>query len=158
MEETAYHECGHALMAVRMGAVVQMLTLEPEQDDGPERFGEAQIYWPAPPKSAKEQAGKLVLIALAGPVAEMIYRGEPLHPGFVAEWADDWRRAWKAAEPLAADELTRLALLEETARQLHARLSRDQEWSALAALADALLAHETLEREEIDEVLAIWPV
>jgi ATP-dependent Zn protease len=158
MEETAYHECGHALMAVRMGAVVQMLTLEPERDEGPERFGEAQIYWRTWPKNAKEQAGKLVLIALAGPVAEMIYRGEPLHPGFVAEWADDWRRAWEAAEPLAAAERTRLALLEETARQLHARLRRDQEWSALAALADALLAHETLEQEAIDEVLAAWRV
>jgi ATP-dependent Zn protease len=158
MEETAYHECGHALMAVRMGAVVRLLTLEPDRDDGPERFGEAQIYWSTPPKSAKEQAGKLVLVALAGPVAEMIYRGEPLHPGFVAEWADDWRRAWEAAEPLAAGERTRLALLEETARQLHARLRRDQEWSALAALADALLAHETLEHEAIDEVLAAWRV
>lgn len=44
-EETAYHEAGHAFMAVFLGGQVLSLTIEPDRDDGPERFGDAQIAW-----------------------------------------------------------------------------------------------------------------
>ncbi len=156
MEETAYHEAGHAFMASYLGGFVRSVTIEPDRDDGPNRLGDVQIVWPSGRMSAKEFQNKLVLVALAGPVVEMIYRGEPLHPGFVAEWADDWRKAWDAAEPILADQQKRLAFLEETARELYGLLHRDQHWAAIAALADHILAHETLETEEIQEILAVW--
>lgn len=156
MEETAYHESGHAFMAAFLGGEVRSLTIEPDRDDGPARFGDVQIGWRRHGMSVKEFQNKLVLVALAGPIAETIYRGEPLHPGFVPEWADDWQRAWEAAELILPDECLRLAFLEETARQLHGRLSRDEHWAAIAALADELLAHETLDAEQIQEVLAVW--
>lgn len=156
MEETAYHEAGHAFMASYLGGIVHSVTIQPDRDDGPNRYGDVQIVWPSGRMSAKEFQNKLVLVALAGPVVEMIYRGEPLHPGFVAEWADDWRKAWDAAEPILADHQKRLAFLEETARKLHGLLYRDQHWAAIAALADHILAHETLDTEEIREVLAVW--
>lgn len=156
MDETAYHESGHAFMAAYLGGQVHSLTIEPDRDDGPERFGEAQIVWRRHTMSVKEFQNKLVLVALAGPITESIYRGEPLHPGFVPEWSDDWRRAWDAAELILPDERLRLAFLEETARKLHQQLSHDEHWAAIAALADELLAHETLEAEQIQEVLAVW--
>lgn len=156
MEETAYHEAGHAFMAVFLGGQVASLTIEPDRDEGPDRFGDAQVLWRRQGLSVKEFQNKQVLVALAGPIAETIYRGEPQHPGFVPEWADDWRRAWDAAELIMADERLRLVFLEETARQLHQTLSRDEHWAAIAALADELLAHETLEAEQIQEVLAVW--
>lgn len=154
--ETAYHEAGHAFMATYLGGLVRSVTLEPDRDDGPARFGDVQIVWHSGRMSAKEFQNKLVLVALAGPVAEMIYRGEPLHPGFVSEWADDWRKAWDAAKPILADHQQRLAFLEETVRSLHQLLNRDHHWAAIAALADELLAHETLESEAIREILAVW--
>ena len=156
MEETAYHECGHAFMAVYLGGQVRLLTIEPDRDDGPDRFGDVQVVWDRSSMSAKELQNKLVLVALAGPVAEMIYTGEPLHPGFVAEWKADWEAAWEAAKPILDDERKRLAFLEESTRQLHALLQNDRHWAAIAALADNLLAHETLETEEIKHVLAAW--
>jgi ATP-dependent Zn protease len=156
MEETAYHECGHAFMAAYLGGSVRFLTIEPDRDDGPDRFGDAQIVWRRDGMTAKEFHNKLVLVALAGPVAEMIYRGETLHPGFVAEWAHDWRQAWDAAGPILPNEQKRLAFLEEATRQLYELLRRDVHWSAVAALADNLLAHETLELDDIREVLAAW--
>lgn len=156
MEETAYHEAGHAFMAAFLGGQVESLTIEPDRDDGPERFGDAQIVWRRGDMTVKEYQNKQVLVTLAGPVAEAIYRGEPLHPGFVPEWADDWRRAWDAAELIMPDERLRLVFLEKTARQLHQTLSRDKHWAAIAALADELLAHETLDAEQIQEVLVVW--
>lgn len=156
MEETAYHEAGYAFMAVFLGGQVESLTIDPDRDDGPQRFGNAQVMWRRSGMSVKEYQNKQVLVALAGPITEAIYRGEPLHPGFVPEWADDWRRAWNAAELIMPDDRLRLVVLEETARQLHQTLSRDEHWAAIAALADELLAHETLDAERIQEVLAVW--
>lgn len=156
MEETAYHECGHAFIAVYLGGRVHSLTIDPDRDDGPDRFGAAEIRWRRARLSAQELQHKLVLTALAGPVAEMIYQGEPLHPGFVPEWSDDWRRAWEAAAAILPDERKRLAFLEEAVRHLHGLLSQDRHWAAVSALADNLLAHETLEAEEIDDVLRAW--
>ncbi|MCA9165229.1 MAG: hypothetical protein KDA62_19690, partial [Planctomycetales bacterium] len=75
---------------------------------------------------------------------------------FVAEWADDWRLAWDAAATLIADERRRVHYLEQTTLRLHRRLDQEPYWSALAALADNLLAHETLEGEQIDEIVAEW--
>ncbi len=155
-EETAYHECGHAFMAVRLGGVVRHLTIEPPRDDGPDRFGEVQVAWQRQGQATREFHNKLVLVALAGPVAEMIYRGEPLHPGFVAEWSSDWATAWQAAEPIMPDTKKRLAFLEEAVRQVHALFSRDEHWAAIAALSDNLLAHETLEEPEIQDILDAW--
>jgi len=155
MEPTAYHEAGHAYLAVVHGGRVSLLTLEPDRDDGPARFGEARIEWQHP-LTAKEQHHKWVLVALAGPVAEMIYNGEPLHPGFVAEWADDWQQAWAAAEFILPDERLRLAFLEEAVRQVHTLLRQDAAWACIAALADELLAHETLEWDQMQEVFQQW--
>jgi ATP-dependent Zn protease len=156
MEETAYHECGHAWMAAYVGGSVRSLTIEPDRDEGPERFGDTQIVWRRDQMTAKAFHNKLVLVALAGPVAEMIYRVQPLHPGFVAEWAHDWHLAWEAAEPILPNQRQRLAFLEEAARQLHQLLSHEEHWTAISMLADNLLAHETLEADEIREVLKSW--
>lgn len=156
MEETAYHECGHAFMAAYLGGVVRYLTIEPDRDDGPQRFGEVQVGWNRERQTPRAFCNKLVLVALAGPVAEMIYRGEPLHPGLVAEWISDWEAAWQAAESIVSDARQRLSFLEEAVRQLHRLLSRDEHWAAVAALADNVLAHESLEADEIQAILDAW--
>ena len=155
-ELAAYHESGHAFMAIYVGARIRSVTIEPDWDDGPERHADIQIEWPVGRFSAKEYAEKAVHVALAGPVAEMIYNGEPLHPGFVAEWAADWQMAWEAAAPLVVEDKPRLLWLENAAVKLHRLLNRDEHWAALAAIADHLLAHETMEGEDVEEVLRHW--
>ncbi len=155
-ELIAYHEAGHALVALLLGGKVKQVTIEPDHDDGPERQGDTQVLWLRAGMSDKEFAKKAVQVSLAGPVAEMIYSGEPYHPGLVAEWAADWREAWEAAVPLHADERTRLKYLEDISIQLYHRLKEDDLWAALAALADHLLAHETLESEQVVEVVGEW--
>ena len=155
-ELTAYHEAGHALMAVLLGGKVKHVTIEPDDDDGPARHGDTQVLWRRSGISDKEFAKMAVQVSLAGPVAEMIYSGDPYHPGLVAEWAADWREAWKVAVPLHADERQRLDYLERVSIQLYHRLKEDELWAALAALADNLLAHETLEGEQVEEIVGDW--
>ncbi len=155
-ELTAYHEAGHVLMAVHVGARVESVSIAPDWDDGPKRHGDTAIAWPGGRMTEREFAEKSVCVALAGPVAEMIYRQEPLHPGFVAEWAADWQDAWQAASPLIVDERRRLDFLEKTTIEVQQLFDQDEYWAALAAIADELLAHERLDGDLIDDVVGIW--
>ena len=155
-ELIAYHEAGHALMAVILGGTVKHVTIEPDADDGPERQGDTQVLWRRAGISERDFAKTAVQVSLAGPVAEMIYTGDPYHPGFVAEWAADWRDAWEAAVPLHPGERQRLEYLERVSIQLYHRLNDDVLWAALASLADNLLAHETLEGEQVEEIVGEW--
>ncbi|MCA8985132.1 MAG: hypothetical protein R3C12_22670 [Planctomycetaceae bacterium] len=155
-EISAYHEAGHAFMAIYVGARVRSVTIEPDWDDGPKRFADIQVEWPLDQFTDRELHEKSVLVALAGPVAEMIQSGEPFHPGFVAEWAADWKLAWEAASTIFPLERKRLAYLEQTTARLYRLLDRKDHWAALAAIVDNLLAHETLEGEEVEDIVRQW--
>ena len=156
LELTAYHEAGHAFVAAYAGGRVQRVTLEPDWDDGPDRFGDTQVAWSRRRFAPSELAEKLVLVALAGPVAEMIYRGEPLHPALVAEWRHDWAQAWDEGAGVVPDERRRTRWLEARVTGLHGLLSDDAHWEALAGVADHLLAYETLDEEMFAEVVGNW--
>ena len=156
MESTAYHEAGHAFMATRLGAKVRSVTIEPDNDDGPERFGDTQVVWRRSRLSEREFRERAIRVSLAGPVAEMLYTGDPYHPGLVAEWAHDWQAAWELAEPLLPDHRRRLDYLEQTTGLLYHLMNAEPNWSAIASLADNLLAHETLEAEEVIDIVNEW--
>ncbi|MDG2383137.1 MAG: hypothetical protein P8N76_15825 [Pirellulaceae bacterium] len=155
-EIVAYHEAGHAFLATYVGAQVHSVTIAPDWDDGPERFGDTQIGWHRDRFSSSEIRQNSIRVALAGPVAEMLYRGEPLHPGFVPEWSNDWVVAWEAAAAILGDEQRRLTHLEGVVVELYRFLDQTLHWAALAAIADNLLAHDTLESEQVREILSSW--
>ncbi len=154
-ELTAYHEAGHAWAALYVGARVQSLSISPDNDDGPERFGDTTILWSRRRFGRKELSEKLAWVALAGPVAEMVYSGKPFHPGTVAEWRQDWKDAFEALEHVA-DVQRRLASLEQTTIQLYQAFQDDFHWNAISALADHLLAHEIMDEEMIQEAVEPW--
>ena len=156
MELTAYHEAGHAFMATYLGAKVRSVTIDPDNDDGPQRFGDTQIVWKMSRLTEREYREKAIQVSLAGPVAEMLYSGDPYHPGLVAEWAADWKEAWAFAESLIDNPRRRLEYLESITVELHRLMDSEPYWSAIAALADHLLAHDTLEAEEVKEIVNDW--
>ena len=156
LEPTAYHEAGHAFMADYVGARVRSVTVDPDRDEGPERFGDTQVEWDRSQFDAREFHEKSVWVALAGPVAEAIHRRQPFHPGFVAEWAADWQAAWKSAAAIFPAERARLRYLEQSTARLYRLLNDDTNWAAVAAIVDNLLAHERLEGDEVREILAVW--
>ncbi|WP_417850021.1 hypothetical protein [Thalassoglobus sp.] len=153
---TAYHESGHAFTAMALGAIVHSLSIDPDWDDGPERYGDVEIEWQRGEYNRKEFFEKRVLVALGGPVAEMIYTGDPFHPAIVPEWKVDWENAWQNAAQLQTSKQKRMVYLEQKSVELHRILSRTENWSALAVIADNLLAHEILERDHLEEILADW--
>ena len=86
----------------------------------------------------------------------MLYSGDPYHPGLVAEWANDWQAAWESAAILFSDHRKRLDYLESITGELYRLMDSEPNWSAVAALADSLLAHETLEAEDVEEIVGDW--
>ena len=132
------------------------VTITPDWDDGPRRYGDTQVGWPRRRFTGRELGEKLVLVALAGPVAEMIYRGEPLHPATVSEWADDWRQASEEASPWVPDARLRTRWLEGRVIGLHGTLGESPAWEAIAGVADHLLAHETLEQDAYEDLIQVW--
>lgn len=155
-ELSAYHEAGHAFMALYVGARIHSITITPDRDDGPARYADTQILWPQRKRHTKTETSKEIMVALAGPVSEMIHRGEPFHPAMISEWAADWRMAWSAAARIVAEEAQRLAFLEEITIYLYRFFRHDEIWNTVAAIVDELLAHETLEADEVENVYRTW--
>jgi hypothetical protein len=151
-EITAYHEAGHVYLALHVGARVLSVTIQPDNDDQAERYGDTQVAWPSQPLSSRERREQGTLVALAGPVAEMIYRQEPFHPGMVAEWQADWQTAWQEAAELVPNERKRIGYLEAATQQLRLMLNEDHHWAAVATIADHLAAHLTLDEEMIAQI------
>lgn len=148
LARTAYHEAGHCVMAVLCGARACHASVAPEEDNF---FGRVDIQWSGPRKRNDE-----IAVILAGPVAEMIYRGEPLHPGFVPEWCLDWQQAWAIARPRSASDIKCLEMLEQLVSKLHRTMSEDRLWAAVAAVQDLLSAHEDIEHEQIEYEVRSW--
>jgi ATP-dependent Zn protease len=73
---TAYHEAGHAVMAVSLGRLVHKVTIAP----GKSQFGEARLgtcdIRKGRSKASKDLLEEDVLILLAGMVAESHFTGE----------------------------------------------------------------------------------
>ncbi len=154
---TAYHEAGHAVVAHSLGATVESMQLWGEADDYlPERFGDCRVNWgPVDPKLEWQKQCEIMTF-LGGPIAEMIYRGERLHPAYFGPWQDDWAKAMLTCEAKVTGVLERTRMLERITVILHRHLDRDPYWPAIAALADELAAHEQLDSDQIAEVLEFW--
>ena len=155
-EFTAYHEAGHAVVGYALGGKIDRIQLGGEADDNlPERFGDCQINWGRVGADCDWQLERELLTIMAGPVAEMIYRGEKLHPAYFEPWKLDWQQAWARCGHIP-DPHRRTLFLENLVQHLHEKLSLDNNWAAIAAVADELLAHEYLEQEQLDDALQFW--
>lgn len=154
-EITAYHEAGHAFAAVYLGAKVRAVSIDPDRDDGPQRWGDTEVVWNRRRFTPSEMAEKMAIVALAGPVAEMIYREQPFHPAFVAEWQLDWQQALSVLEHIRNPGL-RIRYLEQATLDLYEVFRDDEHWNVIAAIADQLLAHEILDAELFLEAVEPW--
>ena len=154
---TAYHEAGHAVIGYALGGSIERIQLGGEAEGSlPGQFGDCLVNWGPVSNVCSWQIQREIMTILAGPVAEMIYRGEPLHPAHYPPWQNDWHQAMETCKSSVADPKLRSRLLEEMVRYLHRELSSDSCWAAIAAVADELLAHEYLEQEQLTDALDFW--
>lgn len=151
-ELVAYHEAGHAVMAVHLGGRIMHVSIEPPDDDGPLRSGESIVKWPA---MTQEQLVLAELqVSLAGPIAEMVFSGQLDEIANVPEFAGDWQRAMQGLAMVRAEQRQRL--LSRSIDHGWKFFETEQHWAAVCAVADLLSAHETIEHDEVAETLAFW--
>lgn len=151
-ELAAYHEAGHVVVAVELGGRVLSAVLDPEApDEGPAREGDVTVEWP---NGRSPQSD--ILVALAGPVAEMIYTdGEP-DPLIVTAWSADYAQAHAAVRRLSKNPADQQRHLRAAVDDLRAMMERDDVWTIIGDVADALVAHEELDAGLIADVLEPW--
>lgn len=155
-EIDAYHEAGHVVMAYHLGCRIDSVTISPDRDDGPARHGDTQIAWNLQAMGQREFSEKAILVALAGPVAEMLHRQESVPIDSEVEWAHDWQLATRAATALITSEAQRNTYLDKVTAQVVTYFDQELTWAALGALVDNLVAHETLDGEQVREILSSW--
>jgi hypothetical protein len=73
----------------------------------------------------------------------------------LAPWKQDLDFAWSILSQIPSVE-RKVETLSQLLHQLQLIIRSDRCWPAVAALADALLAHEFLEEEEVEEIIRFW--
>lgn len=147
----AWHEAGHALAAHLLGGQVLELSLESELDD--DWQGHVRVLWPAADED--EAAWREAGVALAGPVAEALFRGEggAVDPGLLIAWSGDWQAAERALARLHARAADREAARRRLVSELLALFDGLEGEDTLARIADAADAHGTLDEHLFREAL-----
>lgn len=143
---TAYHEAGHCVIGILMGARVRFASIDVESEH---HFGEVEMEWPRG-SSVKSQA----LAILAGPVAEWIYRDGTVSLQDLAPSTGDFQQVLRLSQSFGWTHRKQIDWFNHLIAQLQRQFKRSDCWAAVAAVSDQLLAHDTLEHETIaDEVL-----
>ena len=154
---TAWHEAGHAVIGYALGGRIESVSLGGEANDWlPERFGDCIVNWGPVHQGCSWQRQREIMTVLAGPVAEMIYREEQLHPAVFPPWQHDWAMASTLAAPFLADRQQRRAWLEGLIAELYRRMNNEHCWAAIGAVADELLVHEMLEEAQLEATIGFW--
>ena len=154
---TAYHEAGHVVVGCLLGARIDEVRLGSMIEDClPNHFGDCLINWGRADPLCDWQRQCEVLTMLAGPVAEMIYLGERYHPAFFGPWKTDWQQAVERTRNLFRDPAKQTRFLESLVMQLIERMNDDRFWAAIAAVADDLMAHESLEHDDVQATVSFW--
>lgn len=151
---TAWHESGHATMAVLCGGHIERVTIEPPFDDGPNRYGDTITRWRG--FTQRQLMESEIRVSLAGPIAEMIGSGQREPIDSVPQWSGDWDRAVESASRISRNQAELIRRLNAVTQQTFELFEDDNMWAAVSAVADNLLAHETLEHEQVQESVDFW--
>jgi hypothetical protein len=142
------------MMAVLLGGRIERVTLEPPFDDGPRRYGDTITVWSG--KTRSELALAEIQVSLAGPIAEMLYTGDRVSIQAEPEWAADWQRATASVKMVRNSPAAAETLIRQTVTAIFQLFENTNHWAAISAIADDLLAFETLEHEQVAETVAFW--
>ena len=144
-----WHEAAHAVVARWQGGVVRFVTIESERDD---HVGHTEVAWVG--FDERERARRSAMVALAGPVAEMLETDvDPEDVHVLTTWRGDWADASECLVSLAPSARERERLRASMIREIAAFLSDPGVRERLARVVDALDAHETLDETLFDDAL-----
>jgi ATP-dependent Zn protease len=128
-ETTAYHEAGHAVLALALGRPVQRVNVLPNQEAlGQCQFGKGAF------RPSQDWLEREILISLGGLAAEARHTGHHAWDGAARDCQHVRRLAMQRAGPRQAERLLRRLL----AKAEHL-LARECHWRAVERIASELL-------------------
>lgn len=140
LRATAYHEAGHAVMALELGRPVHKVTIVPGQSDlGMRRDGVCHIQ-KGRSKASKDWLEDEVLILFAGMVAEARWTGNYCYEGAAQDLRQIRRYAMMRADGAKQIERLERRWLSKTENYL----SDPALWAATERIADALVQDQTI--------------
>lgn len=151
-ELVAYHEAGHAVMAVLLGGSVMRLSICDPDGWG---VGDAKIAW----KPVNDPACRTLCdlkTALAGPIAEMVFVGDYDYLRIRSEHAADWERVQDCLVQLQIKESSRTEFLQKIVADLYETVRQDAIWAAIGDVADALMLDEELDGDCVNDLVGFW--
>ena len=151
-EITAWHEAGHAVVAVMLGGVVDTVTIEVPDAAA---AGVTGVFW-GNAADARAQSINDIHVSLAGPIAEMIFVGDYDYLRIKQEHAVDWEVVAAAIKRLGLDVAAAQKLLTSTASSLYERLREDVVWSAVADVAERLELDGTIDGDTVNDLAGFW--
>lgn len=132
---TAYHEAGHAVVALALGKPIHKVTISPNRD----RVGMCQTQ-KGHFRPSHDQLEDAILILFAGYVAEARFTGQPNHIGATSDFKQIRRLSSQRADGERQVERLEKRLLAKTEYMLE-----DEEyWGAVERIAKELVVKETI--------------
>ena len=155
LQATAYHEAGHAVVALLLGMRLRSVTIlfdEEHHNKGlcscePEKGLDRVDEWPLPRREA--WANRRITFVIAGPIAEKRFTNRTNRAGSSADFDEAVRIAEKVS--LSDREAERqIDWLWERANNL---LAVKETWKAVEEVAAALLAQQTLTGRAVKKIV-----
>lgn len=135
LKATAYHEAGHAVLALLMGRPVQKVSIIPSQN----RLGAVTIQKGRVKKSTDRLESEM-LILLAGMAAEARVTGQYNLQGA----GQDLAHVEKLALSRSPNSKQATKLIHKTLDKTNHLISQKTNWTAIKAIAKELLEHESI--------------
>jgi hypothetical protein len=151
LQSTAYHEAGHAVIAMHLGKAVRRVSIVPEEEEGnlghvlhfKNRSFRPDIFDLSDART-RRLAEREILVTLAGRAAEMRHTGRPKSSGD----GDDLRYVYDVAWRVCMDDEEAgkyVDWLKVRARNL---IANRQIWARVKGLARALIDRPTMTGRE----------
>jgi len=141
LKHTAYHEAGHAVMALRLGYEVRKVTIVRRQGV----LGKAEIRNRTSPDDIRIDLAGALAEALVNPNDEQIQLGA----------LSDWRNVRRSTREFVAlgfiGDQEGDILIEELLQETRALVRRDK--AAITKVAEALLEHKTLTGDDVKHIV-----
>ena len=140
------------MVAVMLGGVVDKVSVEVPDA---EAAGVTGVFW-GNASDARSQSINDIHVALAGPIAEMIFVGDYDYLRIKQEHAVDWEVVAAAIGRLGLDAAATQKLLSSIASSLYERLREDVVWSAVADVAERLELDGTIDGDTVNDLAGFW--
>lgn len=154
LEATAYHEAGHAVVAVRLGVKVRSVHIIPDGDTAGACLGRPFPEWFSPDIELNAKGQDLldreVMVLLAGAKAAKRFTGRYNHGGA----ASDYRAAAKLALYRCSSERTATKYLDWLGSAVDDMLGFAFNWRAVELVAAALLDRRSLSGRALPRIIA----